>query len=155
MKKIFRINKRIDENLYIRFENFLKGFTDLSRDDFVIIIFDCAGGEIGPSAKIINLMSESQIKFIGIAYNKVHSAAIPIFLSTHVRFGYKNASSLIHRVKILDSGPSNEMINFERQVFELISQKLSISVTDVYEMANRDTCITMSHPLGKRFFIGN
>lgn len=47
----------------------------------------------------------------------------------------------------------------ERQVFEIIAEKLSVSVEEIEKIADANkgegTCITMDHPFGKKFFIGS
>jgi hypothetical protein len=105
-------------------------------------------------------MNKSSFKFIGKAYREVHSAAVHIFLSAHVRYGTKLASALIHRIKKTNhimSEKKRELV--EKQIFDFIALKLSISLVDLYEMANANngngTIIRMDHPLGKKFFIGN
>lgn len=154
--RFFRLNKNIDEAIFNRFKAFLKKYED-SADDLVVI-FDSNGGDMLYAANIINLMNESKHKFYGLAYGKVHSAAIAIFLSTHVRFGYSKASSLIHRARLdLNSDTTYEkLLIAEKQIFEFIAEKLQIELCDVQKMADGEgTYITMEHPYGKKFFIGS
>jgi len=152
MKKFFRLNKIIDEKLFNEFEVFLE---KQKNEPIAYIIFDTKGGELYFATKIIELIGESKIKIFGIAYKQVYSAAIPIFLSTHARFGYEGASALIHRAEKNNPNVSNaDMYKVEKQVFQLISKKLEISLEEVYKMANKKTIVKMSNPLGKKFFIG-
>jgi ATP-dependent protease ClpP protease subunit len=160
MKEVFfRLNKTINEKVSNEFDLFLKK-VDL-QVEYVHIMFDTNGGELGYAFNIVNNISKSSFKFIGIAYEKVHSAAIPIFLSTHVRFGYENASARIHRA-IPKDGVELENIKVketEDQVFKLIAEKLNISVEEVEKLANANngegTIISMDHSLGKKFFFGS
>ena len=153
----FRLNKDINEELYLNFKIFLEKI-EAENLEFAYIIFDTTGGEFEFAVKIIHLISKSKIKFFGIAYGRVHSAGIPIFLSTHTRFGYEKASALVHRAVADKNNPNvslGDIYEVEEQVFEQISKKLGISIEEVYEMADANTVITMTHPLGKKFFIGN
>jgi len=158
----FRLNKTINKELFIRFELFLEKIKEKPEIENVYLMFDTKGGELNFAFKIINLISESKIKFFGIAYKEVHSSAIPIFLLTHVRFGYEKASALIHRATV-KKGPNfsseKDLRLAEKQVFEIIAEKLSVSVEEVEKLAdanNREgTCITMDHLLGNKFFIGS
>jgi len=154
--QFFRINQRIDEKLLAAFVKFLEKIKKYPDTEFVYLMFDTKGGELSSAVKIIKLINKSEIKFVGIAYGAVHSAAIPIFLSTHIRIGYKGSSALIHRAKKVDSKISNiKMGTIEKQIFEIISEKISIPLKKVYKMADERTYLTMEHPLGKRFFIGH
>ena len=152
--KFFRLNQKINEVLYNRFKTFL----DQHGKEDICIIFDCTGGDGGWSAKIVNLMNSSQIKFYGFAYREVNSAAIQIFLSTHFRFGDRQASATIHRVK-KDKRfdlTREEVLLVEKQILQFIAGRLDLSLRAVYKIANANdgvgTVITMQHPLHKKFF---
>jgi len=160
MNKFFRINKFIDVKMVNEFRLFLEKINKKSNIEYVYLIFDTVGGETSAAAKIVNLMNKSNFKFVGVAYGKVSSAAIPIFLSTHIRYGYKSASALIHQARKTGFGVSDKKVKVvERQIFQFIAMKLSILLEDIYKMAiandGKGTFLTMEHPLGKRFFIGN
>ena len=154
--RFFRLNKNIDETLFNRFRTFVEKYEN--RDDELCIVFDSKGGETSYAAKIIGLMNNSSRKYFGYAYRKVNSAAIAIFLSSHVRFGTSKATALIHRAILLKSSDATyeEMLMAEKQIFEFIADNLSIHLEEIYKMAEGDgTCITMEHPYGKKFFIGS
>jgi ATP-dependent protease ClpP protease subunit len=154
--RFFRLNKNIDETIFNRFKAFVEKYEE--SDDELVVIFDSNGGNMLYAANIINLMNESKHKFYGLAYGKVHSAAIAIFLSTHVRFGYSKATSLIHRARPLINSDTTyeELLMAEKQILEFIAEKLQIELCDVQKMAEGEgTYITMEHPYGKKFFIGN
>ncbi len=152
--RFFRINRRIDLNLLGQFLSFLRKIKGMT--DYVYMVFDTNGGELIAATRMINAMQESGLKFVGIAYREVHSAAIPIFLSCHIRFGYKEAIALLHRAKSEDEDLSPaDLFWAERQIFEIFAQKLKIKLKKVYEIADQNTLINMEHPLGKNFFISN
>ena len=164
MKKhaFFRLNKTIDKELFERFELFLEKIKEKPEIENVYLMFDTKGGELNYAFKIIELINESKLKFFGIAYKEVHSSAIPIFLLTHVRFGYEKASALIHRAKVKkgpDFSSEADLKIAEKQVFEIIANKLFILAKDVENLADANngegTFITMSHSLGNKFFIGS
>lgn len=156
IEKFFRLNKIINEETFNDFNVFLTKATNDKLVDHVFIIIDTEGGETIFASKIINLMRKSKLRFYGIAYKKVSSAAIPIFLATHSRFGYSKASALIHRAKKSSPNASdNEIQKTEKQAFQMIAKKLHIPLSKVYKMADDITTITMEHPFGKKFFIGN
>jgi hypothetical protein len=103
-------------------------------------------------------MNNSSHKYFGYAYGKVNSAAIAIFLSSHVRFGASKATSLIHRARLIKNSDTTyeELLMAEKQIFEFIADNLSIHLEEIYKMAEGNgTYITMEHPYGKRFFIGS
>ena len=158
----FRLNTIIDKELYNRFETFIEKIREKPETENVYLMFDTPGGELNYAFRIIDLIRESKIKFYGVAYREVHSSAVPIFLSTHVRFGHEKASALIHRAEI-KKGPHfssrKDLKIAEKQVFKKIAKKLSISVKKVEELADANdgegTLITMDHPFGKKFFIGS
>lgn len=85
----FRLNKTINKELFDRFELFLEKIKEKPEIKNVYLMFDTKGGELNYAFEIIKLIKKSRIKFLGIAYKEVHSSAVPIFLLTHVRFGYK------------------------------------------------------------------
>jgi len=154
--RFFRLNKDIDEIMFNRFKAFVE--KNENSDDELCIVFDCNGGQLLYAAKMIDLMINSTHKYFGLAYGKVHSAAIAIFLSTHVRFGYSKATSLIHRARpLINSGTTHEeLLMAEMQILEFIADNLSINIEEVYKMAEGNgTYITMEHPYGKNFFIGS
>lgn len=160
MKNLFfRVNQRIDEEMLARFLTFLDKINsnpNFEPEKFIYLIFDTKGGKTFIASKIINLIRNSKIKFFGVAYGKVHSAAIPIFLSCHVRFGYENASALLHRAKVEDENVSKEVLEkVEWQILELVAEKLEIPIKKVYKLADEETLITMKHSLGKKFFISS
>ena len=150
-RAFFRLNKRINKNLFLRFEEFV--FKNSGADE-IYLVMDSRGGELAYAGKIINLMNSSGKKFLGLAVGKVSSAAIPIFLSTHARYCYGDAYALIHRARRdKDADISDEdLFAFEKQILEFIALKLRVSLEDVYEMADNNTVINMKHALGKRFF---
>lgn len=154
--RFFRLNKDIDEFMFNRFKAFVEKYEN--SDDELCIVFDCNGGQLLYAAKMIDLMIDSMHKYFGLAYGKVHSAAIAIFLSTHVRFGYSKATSLIHRARPLINSDTTyeELLMAEKQIFEFIADKVSIHLDEVHKMAEgKGTYITMEHPYGKKFFIGS
>jgi len=144
--------------LFLDFKAFLKKNEGRSDLEYIYLLFDSKGGDTFFAAKMIDLIRENKNKFIGLAYGEVHSAAIQIFLSTHLRFGYLKASALIHRAKKSNSKVSDKEIKkVEKQIFETIAEKLEISLAAVYKMANKQkgkgTYLDMDHPLGTKFFI--
>lgn len=149
----FRINKRIDHDLYNRFIEFIQKHK-LDPTCELALIFDCYGGEAEFAFKMINLMSDSKLHFYGIAYGNVDSSAIPLFLSCQMRINRKlTSSALIHRANKENEDISDiEIRHAEEQTFDLVSSKLEISVLDVYKMANNNTVIDTRHPLGRKFF---
>ena len=160
MKNVFfRLNKTINEEVSDEFNLFLQRIDP--QVEYVYLMFDTNGGELGYAFNIANTMNKSKIKFIGIAYEKVHSAAIPIFLSTHVRIGYEKAIARIHRTIPKDGVEveNKKVKEVEDQVFKLIAEKLNISVEEVEKLANanngKGTIINMNHHLGKSFFFGS
>ena len=149
----FRINKVIDSKLVYNFSNFVQRAYKLNRE-VVYIIFDSPGGFLSDSGKIIDIMNASKLKFVGIAYKRVNSAALPIFLSSDVRFGYGETSALIHRVEQIDLKTSKfEVQRAEKEVFEILSKKLEIPIENIYEMADKNTVIDLNHSLGKKLFL--
>ncbi len=151
--KFFRINHRISPNLESRFQLFLDKLKE-KPDTQIVIMFDTVGGDLDVAIRITEIMRQSGRMFIGIAHGKVDSSAIPIFLSCISTFGYSNCSALIHRARLSAlSGNKDEMERSERSVFELIANRLNISIEKVYEMANRNTVIKFTDPLGKKFFL--
>lgn len=151
----FFIDRDIDEDLFDDFSEFIiKAETNYP---VVHLLFNSAGGKMIFAAKIINLMiRSSHIEFKGIAIGKVSSATIPIFLATNNRRSVTHSSALIHRAtKENENFSSEEIAIMERQFFEYIAQKLELITDEVYEMADEKTVITMDHPLGKKFFLGN
>ncbi len=152
MDKFFRLNKNIDKNLFNNFKVFLEKAI-YKNIKYIFIMFDCRGGDISYAGKIINLMNESKIKFIGVAVKKIDSATLPIFLSCQIKFGYEEASSLIHRVIKVDKNISDiDLKTAENQVFKFISEKLFIPEKEVYLMADRNTVIDKHHKFGKKIF---
>lgn len=156
-KKFFRINKAISKELFLDFKKFLLKAEAEPDIGNIVLMFDTKGGEVMYAVKIVKLMEQSRLRFISVALGKVDSAAALIYLSAPIRFGYQEASALIHRaVKKEASISNNDLKKSEKQVFEIIAEKLLVSIREVYEMANKleGTIINMYHPLGKTFFMG-
>lgn len=156
-KKFFRVNKAISKDLFLDFKKFLLK-AELEPDiGNIVLMFDTKGGEVMYAVKMVKLMQQSRLRFISIALGKVDSAAALIFLSAPIRFGYKEASALIHRAVKIDASISNKNLKkSEKQIFGIIAEKLSISIREIYKMADNveGTIINMYHPLGKTFFMG-
>lgn len=157
--KFFRVNKVINEGMLLNFKEFMTKQEEL-KPEFICLIFDSPGGNLYYSRKIIDLMNKSSVKFIGLAYKSVDSAAIPIFLSTSVRYGHKSASALIHKVKPDPNSPvvsEKRLRVVERQIFRMIAEKTQTTLENICLLANDGigTYITMDHSLGKKFFIGS
>lgn len=155
-KKFFRVNKAISKELFLNFKNFLLEVEAEPDIGNIVLMFDTKGGDVIYAVKIVKLMKQSRLRFISVALGKVDSVAALIFLSAPIRFGYQEASALIHRaVKNEASISNNNLKKSEKQIFKIIAEKLLISIREVYEMANKveGTIIDMSHPLGKTFFM--
>lgn len=156
-KKFFRVNRAISKELFLDFKNFLLKVESEPDIENIILLFDTRGGEIMYAVKMVKLMEQSRLRFISVALGKVDSAAALIFLSAPIRFGYKEASALIHRAVKIDARVSNKNLKkSEKQVFKILAEKLLISTREVYKMADNvgGTIINMYHPLGKTFFMG-
>ena len=157
----YRLNQSINKDVSDSFCSFFEKIKEKPEIKYIYLMINSPGGDLGCASRMINTMNINEVKVIGIAYKSVHSAAIPVFLSTHVRFGYQQATALIHRsqkstgVHITDE----ELRASEKQIFELISEKLGISLNDVEALADanggKGTYLSMNHPLGKKFFIGH
>ncbi len=156
-KKFFRVNRAISKELFLDFNEFLLKVESEPDIENIILMFDTRGGEIMYAVKMVKLIEQSRLRFISVALGKVDSAAALIFLSAPIRFGYKEASALIHRAAKTDARVSNKNLKkSEKQVFKILAEKLLLSTREVYKMADNvgGTIINMHHPLGKTFFMG-
>ena len=156
-KSFFRINQRIDQAMEVRFSLFLQRLRldPPTDEEFVYLVFDSPGGRHDSAIALIEMMYASGYKFFAIAMGRVHSAAIPIYLSCCAWFCYGKATALLHRAQP-EKGvlvTKNQGEKAERQVFQTLSERLKLSIEQVYSLADNNTVIEENTELGRKFFL--
>jgi len=147
----FEIKGRIDRDMFEKFKAFIQSLDETKS--LVYLEFHSEGGDFKYAVDIVNVMFKSGLKYWGVANTEVSSAAIFIFLNTHLQSSMDGAEALIHRFKKIKREYSDEcFFADERKYMELISQHLDITIEEVYNLADKETIITENHPLGKKFF---
>lgn len=157
-KPFFRINTRIDQNMVLRFASFLERvkLNPLIDGEFMYLIFDSPGGRYDSAVIMTDMMRASGFRFFAIAMERVHSSAIPIYLSCHAWYCYGKATALVHRA-VPEKGSSvsvSQIKKAEKQVFSALAKRLLLPLREVYSMADRSMVIEANTQLGRTFFLG-
>ena len=153
----FKINKVINHDLEVKFVEFLEKIDKNNPPEFVYLLFDSPGGYQKSAVFISDEMIKSQLKFYGVAIGNVDSSAILIYLSCNAWFAYEKAQALLHRARADTHDVSRNQIKkirrSENQIFRRIAERLSLSVQEIYFMANKNTVIETNTSIGRRFFL--
>lgn len=158
-EEFFRINKDINDNLVEEFQKFIDNIDskkDLQKGSFIHLVFDTHGGSTNSAFRFIDLMKRSGYKFYGVAYGRVDSSAATIFSEADLTIiRSENVSALIHRAVPVESNVSTEDFKItEDLLFTPIANKLNINLEQVYDLADKNTVITIHHKYGPKFFLG-
>lgn len=144
----FRINRRIDEDLYLAFEKFCSKIPPNDPSQIVYFLFNTKGGDLGSASKITNLREKLLDTVICISYGDVHSSAIPIFSSGKLRLAkYSFCTFLFHRASKEDGISEEEQLSGERSAFSYIAKSIGTDLDLIYKIANAEKFVSKSEAI--------
>ncbi len=137
---LFRIHQPITFDFL---DVFTKRISKYQKDDMVVLHFDSAGGDILAVQKMIHLLYTLKVTTIGVAYGRVYSAALPLYVACSYRIAYDTSKFLIHNAYTEKMSVSQIQVSQkEREIFDFIVGRTSLSSEHLYQLAKEDTYLS-------------